>query len=248
MIASSKAADAVIFESQFTEKLFIEKYHMQIGRSHVINIGFDAYFSNKEVTNFDDVDVKFASNAKYILCVSHLYPYKNIIRLLLAYKMVINNNASRKLVIAGSRDYIRYNDEIEKCITDLNMQNNVILLGNVSKRYLKYLYLNSYMLIFPSPFENFAYTLVEAMSCGTPIICSNTTAMPETCQDAALYFDPYNTDDIAEKMDLIMKDDILRQKMSEKSIIRSKELPDYKEVTLRTLDIMKGLISEQYKH
>ncbi len=86
------------------------------------------------------------------------------------------------------------------------------------------------------------------MSCGTPIICSNTTAMPETCQDAALYFDPYNTDDIAEKMDLIMKDDILRQKMSEKSIIRSKELPDYKEVTLRTLDIMKGLISEQYKH
>jgi glycosyltransferase involved in cell wall biosynthesis len=124
------------------------------------------------------------------------------------------------------------------------MQNNVVLLGKVSKKNLKSLYLNSYMLVFPSPFENFAYTLVEAMSCGTPIVCSNTTAMPETCQGAALYFDPYNIDEMAEKMSLVLTDDALRQEMSKKSIIRSKELPDYNEVTLQTLNIMKGLVSE----
>ena len=79
------------------------------------------------------------------------------------------------------------------------------------------------------------------MSCGTPIVCSDTTAMPETCEDAAIYFDPYNVNDIADKMNLILKNDILRDEMSKKSIIRAKQLPTYFEVTLKTLDIMRAI-------
>ena len=245
MVASSRTADAVIFESQFTKELFARKYHIKEINSHVINIGFDEYFANNNKMNFNDIDTNLTSNTKYILCVSHLYPYKNIIRLLVAYKQVIDTiQTSAKLIIAGSRNYSHYNKEIEKYIVDLNIQNNVVFLGSVSKEYLKHLYLNAYIFVFPSLFENFAYTLVEAMTCGTPIVCSNTTAMPETCQNAALYFDPYNTDEMAEKIGLIIENDLLRQDMSERSLIRSKELPDYKEVTLQTLNIMKELVNE----
>jgi len=245
MVASSRTADAVIFESQFTKELFARKYHIKEINSHVINIGFDEYFANNKKINFNGIDTNLTSETKYMLCVSHLYPYKNIIRLLVAYKQVIDTiQTSAKLIIAGSRNYSHYNKEIEKYIVDLNIQNNVVLLGSVSKEYLKHLYLNAYILVFPSPFENFAYTLVEAMSCGTPIVCSNTTAMPETCQNAALYFDPYNTDEMAEKIGLIIENDLLRQDMSKRSLIRSKELPDYKEVTLQTLNIMKELVNE----
>ena len=68
--------------------------------------------------------------------------------------------------------------------------------------------------------------------------------MPEACQNAALYFNPYDTRDIAAKIALILENDLLRKEMSEKSLIRSKELPDYNEITFKTLDIMKELINK----
>jgi len=245
MVLSSLTADAVIFESQFTKELFTNKYHIKENKSHVINIGFDEYFANNKKINSNVIDTELSGNSKYILCVSHLYPYKNIVRLLIAYKQVLDTTkTSAKLMIAGSGGYSYYDNEIKKCIVDLNIHNNVVLLGGVPRESLKELYLNAHLLAFPSPFENFPYTLVEAMSCGTPIVCSNTTAMPETCQNAALYFDPYNTHDMADKISLILENDLLRQEMSEKSIIRSKELPDYNEVTFKTLNIMKELINK----
>ena len=245
MVLSSLTADAVIFESQFTKELFTNKYHIKENKSHVINIGFDEYFANNKKINSNVIDTELSGNSKYILCVSHLYPYKNIVRLLIAYKQVLDTTkTSAKLMIAGSGGYSYFDNEIKKCIVDLNIHNNVVLLGGVPRESLKELYLNAHLLAFPSPFENFPYTLVEAMSCGTPIVCSNTTAMPETCQNAALYFDPYNTHDMADKISLILENDLLRQEMSEKSIIRSKELPDYNEVTFKTLNIMKELINK----
>ena len=106
---------------------------------------------------------------------------------------------------------------------------------------LRELYSNCSFIIFPSPFENFAYSLVEAMSCGAAITCSNTTAMPETCQDAALYFDPYNIDEMVEKIVLLILNGKIRKRLKQKALERASELPDYKDVTLQTLDIMKNL-------
>ena len=246
MVLSSFKADAVIFESQFTKELFINRYNIKEKKSHVINIGFDEYFADnyRMISNANGGTSKFNNNSKYILCVSHLYPYKNIIRLLIAYKKVIDTSkTSAKLIIAGNGGYKHYDNKINRCINDLKINNNVVLLGGVSKKNLKELYLNAYLLAFPSPFENFAYTLVEAMSCGTPIVCSNTTAIPETCKNSALYFDPYDTFDMAEKISLLLENDILREEMSKKSIQRARELPDYNQVTFRTLNIMKELIN-----
>ena len=245
MILSSQKADAVIFESEFTKKLFINEFHITENKSHVINIGLDEYFVDNKKLNSNSYDISLDDNSRYILCVSHLYPYKNIIRLLIAYKKVLDSTKiSVKLLIAGNREYNHYDKQIEKCIIDLNLTNKVILLGNVERKNLKDLYLNACLLAFPSPFENFPYTLIEAMSCGTPIVCSNSTAMPEACKNAALYFNPYDIDDIAAKITLILKNDLLRKEMSKKSLTRAKELPDYNEVTFKTLGIMKELINK----
>jgi glycosyltransferase involved in cell wall biosynthesis len=242
MIASSKSADAVIFESEFTKQMFINNYNLKADNGHVINIGFDDYFLN---TNTDDADQSIknlANNGKFILCVSHLYPYKNIIRLLRSFKKVLDQADSPiSLIIAGSMDYKSYNKEIKECIEDLQLKKNVILLGMVNKRNLKYLYLNCKMLVFPSPYENFAYTLVEAMSCKAPIVCSNTTAMPESCKDAAIYFDPFDEVDIANKILLLLNSKKLENFLSNKSLLRAKELPSFEESTVMTLNIMKNI-------
>ena len=245
MILSSLRSDAIIFESKFTKELFINKYNINKNKTYVINIGFDEYFAeNKKMSSYI-FNNKLKNNPKYILCVSHLYPYKNIIRLLIAYKKVLDDTkTSAKLMIAGSGGFTYYDNKIKKYINDLKLNGKVYLLGNVSKESLKELYLNAHLLAFPSPFENFAYTLVEAMSCGVPIVCSNTTAIPETCQNAAIYFDPYNSQNIADKIKIVLNDDLLRKEMSKKSIMRAKELPNYNEVTLKTLNIMRDLINE----
>ena len=245
MIASTRKASAVIYESNYTKNLFEEKFNLSQSSSHVINIGFDNFFSDCIKSDYDSLELNKISKANFVLCVSHMYPYKNIIRLLVAYRLVIDTTqTSAKLIIAGSRHYNPYNIEIEQCIDYLGLNDQVVLLGEVSKKTLKNLYLDASMLVFPSPFENFAYTLVEAMSCGLPIVCSNTTAMEETCQNAAEYFNPYNTNEMAEKIGVVLESNELRNEMSKKSILRSKELPDFHDVAYQTIDIMRKLIHE----
>ena len=158
-----------------------------------------------------------------------------------AFRKSIDNSGSKlNLLIAGSRDYKYYDRQILNKIDDLSLEDNVVLLGSVSKEELRYLYSNCELLIFPSPFENFAYTLVEAMKCGAPIVCSNTTAMPETCNNAALYFDPYDINDMAMNMSKVLQDEALRISMIKKSLARANELPDYGEVTIETLKIIES--------
>ena len=241
MIASSHSADAVVFESNFTKKMFIDRYHINKRKAHVVNIGYDDFFH--KTTQDDGEEVNNVYENDYILCVSHLYPYKNIIQLLQSYKNVVDNSdLTPKLVIAGSREFNEYNNDIDKCIKELSLENDVILLGMVSKEHLRNLYTNACIMVFPSPFENFAYTLVEAMSCGLPIVCSNTTAMPETCGDAAMYFDPYDVEDMSEKIILMLSDNELRYSYAKKSLLRIKSLPNYKKVTSITAGIMRTLL------
>ena len=241
MISSAYMSSAVIFESEFTKNLFVKKYKINNKRAHVINIGNDSFYRriHKNLKKFE----KFKDYNYYALCVSHLYPYKNILNMLSAFKIAINKTDLKlKLLIAGSRDYKYYDIKILNKIDELKLNNNVILLGNVEKNELRYLYSNCELMIFPSPFENFAYTLVEAMGCGAPIVCSNTTAMPETCNDAALYFDPYDINDMAEKISKVIFDDSLKESMIKKSLDRANQIPDYNEVTIRTLKIIEAQI------
>ena len=158
-----------------------------------------------------ECDIVFAPGGVYIskykpyaLCVSHLYPYKNIIRMLEAFKNAMDNTGVKlKLLIAGNRDYKDYDNQILSTIEMLSIQESVCLLGSVS---------------------------------------SNTTAMPETCRDAALYFDPYNTKEMEDKISLLLANETLRKTISKKSILRANELPDYEQVTIKILDIMKNLV------
>ena len=82
------------------------------------------------------------------------------------------------------------------------------------------------------------------MSCGAPIICSNTTAIPGTCGDAAIYFDSYDVEEMEVKINLLLKDKKLLSTLKEKSLLRANELPDHKEVLVQTFDIMKNLVDE----
>ena len=77
------------------------------------------------------------------------------------------------------------------------------------------------MLVFPSLTEGFGAPPLEAMSCGCPVIASNTSSVPEVCGDAVLYIDPYSIDDISDRIKLLIYDDHLRQELIQKGMKRS---------------------------
>jgi len=236
---TAKNADAMIFESMYTKKYFINTYKIDYDKGHVINYGKDKYFYK---TNDEKELENYQINKPFALCVSHLYPYKNIIRMIEAFHIALSQNDSNyELIIAGKIYYDDYYKMIKKCINNYKMENIVKTIGLVNQQELRNLYSNADFLIFPSPCENFAYTLVEAMCCGIPITCSNTTAMPETCEDAAIYFDPNNKGEMAEKIESLMEDKKLREKLSYKALNRVKNLPDYEDGTKVLLNIFNTL-------
>jgi glycosyltransferase involved in cell wall biosynthesis len=244
MVKSAQRSDAVIFESKFTMNLFIDKYKVNAKKSYVINFGKSKFFYRINPKEAKTLSSKYDSYKAFVLCVSHLYPYKNIVRMLKAFKAALDaTSVNLKLVIAGSRNFQYYDEEILRNIQHLGLQESISLIGSVSREELRYLYSQCEFLIFPSPYENFAYTLVEAMSCGAAITCSNTTSMPETCEDAAVYFDPNSVEEMSEKIKLLIDNKGLRKTLGFKSIDRVKKLPDYKEATIKTFDIMFNLIS-----
>ena len=247
MIMSSYSSNAVIFESNFTKNLFIKKYRINPLNTHVINIGKDNFFKEMDQEQEKLLEIKYKKNIPFSLCVSHLYPYKNIINMLKAYKKSMDSTGIKtSLLIAGQIISKSYNHKINNCIEELEIKESIIFLGAVPKEDLKYLYSKCEFLIFPSPIENFAYTLVAAMSCGAPITCSNTTAMPETCKNAAIYFDPNDINDISERISDLLSNRKLRKTLKLKSLARVKELPNYEEVTIQTLKIMNKVMRGGY--
>ena len=241
MSKSAERADCVIFESEYTQRFFLNRYNISKDKTTVINIGKDEFYTS----NKSNIKSNYSDQQPYALCVSHLYPYKNIPRMIKCFYQA-NKKLDNKyrLLIAGASKSKEYNKSIKKEIDNHNYSKYITLLGSVSKESLKDLYQNTELLIFPSPCENFAYILVEAMSMGVPIVCSNTTAMPDTCKDAAIYFNPYNSDDMTKVIYNTMDNPEEKRKLKIKSLDRASSLPFYREVTQITLNCIMKLIDE----
>ena len=238
---SAERADHVIFESQYQQKLFLKRYNISKDNNSVINIGKDVFFTSIPT----NIESSYSSQQPYALCVSHLYPYKNIPRMIRCfYRANIKLNNKYRLLIAGAFKSKKYTKKINNEIQKHNYSQYITLLGSVSKESLRDLYQNTELLIFPSHCESCGYILVEAMSMGVPIVCSNSTAMPDTCGNAAIYFDPYNSDDMEEKIYNTIDNPEEKSKLKLRSLARANSMPSYKEATEQTMNIFMRLVNE----
>ncbi|MCG8056537.1 MAG: glycosyltransferase family 4 protein [Candidatus Thiodiazotropha endolucinida] len=145
---------------------------------------------------------------EYYFAIGSLSPHKNLNILSGALPLLKERNIP--LVVAGSR--------MEKIFTsvDETQDNNVIYLGRVTDSELKALYENALCLLFPSLFEGFGLPPLEAMSCGCPVIASNTSSIPEICRSSVLYANPRSYSEWASKMNEITSDLELQQTMVRK--------------------------------
>lgn len=240
ILLSGYSSNIVIHESFYSQQLFEKKYSYPSRNQFLIECGKDHFFtpfsgeiqSSNVISNISSED---------LLCVSHLHPYKNIERLLVAIRLYKRSHKSDlKLYIAGKKADTRYVKRIEKLVVDYGLQNDVFFTGVVTKSELKFAYSKCKLFVFPSLCESSGYTLIEAMSCGAAILASDRTAIPYTCREGAQYFDGYSANDLLSKLETLLIDDIRLIEMRKKSLNRASEMIDYGTATREFLQIVNN--------
>jgi len=140
------------------------------------------------------------------------WPHKNHVALLEALRLLLDRGRfDGDLVLSGlAREG---HGEVEQAIARLRLTERVRLLGHVPGGELPALYGSAEALVFPSRFEGFGLPVLEAMACGCPVACSDTTSLPEVAGGAALLFDPGAPEDIAARVGDLLDDGGLRQRL-----------------------------------
>jgi glycosyltransferase involved in cell wall biosynthesis len=169
---------------------------------------------------YDDLKLPFELPKKFIFSVGSIEPRKNLLGLLRAYNDLSEQTRFEyKLVLAGFKGW--ENKEIMELITK-NKQ-NIHYLGFIDDSELAKVYNLASLFVFPSFYEGFGLPPLEAMACGTPVVSSNLTSMPEVCQDAAIYCDPYDIVDIKQKIELVLGDETIQKELINKGLKRASE-------------------------
>lgn len=198
----------IVTTSKFSKENISQKLDIPTERIHIIYNAVDEIFlKNKGLFN------KF--NLKpYILFVGGFDFRKNLGNLFLAYKDLRMRGFEQKLVLIGSSGANRklYID-IDELIENNDLTKNVFIFENVADNELIGFYQNADLFILPSLIEGFGLPILEAMACSCPVVASKAASIPEVAGDAALFFDPYNVEEMADKMELILTKAELREEL-----------------------------------
>ncbi|WP_158989236.1 glycosyltransferase family 1 protein [Mucilaginibacter sp. L196] len=197
----AKKAKMILTVSDFSKREIVNYLNVPSNKINVVYNGI----SNLAIQQFEPN--KYGS---YILIVGSIDQRKNIHRLIQAFNKVNNNNI--KLLIAGDISPIFNN----KNNNSLKSNEKIIFLGRVNDEYLATLYTNALLFVYPSLYEGFGIPPLEAMYYNCPTIVADIESLKEICGEASLFVNPYNIDDIAEKIEFLTSDERLRNNLIEK--------------------------------
>nr|WP_235620724.1 glycosyltransferase family 1 protein [Halothece sp. PCC 7418] len=161
-----------------------------------------------------------SQHQNYFLYLGRHDPHKNVERLINAFSQV--SVSDTQLWLAGPTDS-RYTPKLKQQVEALGLRDRADFLDYIPYNQLPDLIRNATALVFPSLWEGFGFPVLEAMGCGTPVITSNCSALPEVAGDAAILIDPTNTDDMTNAMTTIAKDSHLRSKLREQGLKRASQ-------------------------
>ncbi len=209
---------------------------------------YQPFTKNKIVRTYESSEPPLSADAEplpgvqkpFIFHVGSPFPHKNIARLILAFEILHAANPKLRLVLPGKiKD--QFKADIDSWIAASPAKDAIIVPGFVSDQQLKWLYQNAECYVLPSLSEGFGLPGLEAMAHGCPVASSNATCLPEVYQDAALYFDPLDPDDIAQKVQTILDSPDLAKDLVTKG---ARLLPRYSWRTMaqETLAVYKSVL------
>jgi glycosyltransferase involved in cell wall biosynthesis len=211
MPRSVQKADHVIADSQATKDDLINLYSTSSDKITVLLSGI-----NSRYKSINDVNCLMTMRSKYnipqtpyLFTVGTVQPRKNYSRVIRALKILRERGYDLCFVIAGGKGWLE--GEMYQTIRATGMADYVHLIGFVDEEDLPALYSDAVCVVFPSLYEGFGFPVLEGMACGTPIVTSNVSSLPEVAGDAALLVDPLDVEAITHAIQRILDDSELRQ-------------------------------------
>ena len=209
----------IITVSNFEKNNIISKLNIPQERIRMIYNGYNEWF--KPTQDTDQVYKKYIDDLGYFFFLGNTDPKKNTERTLIAYSMYLEKSDVKRKLLMADLDKGYLDDIIERNHIE-NIRDFIVMPGYIVNSDLPYIYNNAFAFLYTSLRESFGIPLLEAMACGTPVITSNTSSMPEIGGNDAILVNPESPEEIAEKMLLLEKDDQYYRKQEEYGIIRAK--------------------------
>jgi len=265
---NARAATHLIADSSATKRDLIERYGIEPDKITVVYPGYDVLSLSKgNETTFqpvrdeeaiEAVKARYGIAGDYVLFVGTLQPRKNLIRLIEAFspstrlRRAQSSRSGRRLsnpqspisnlqlVIAGKKGWLY--EEIFQQVEELELEGKVVFTGYVVAGDLPALLSGAGLFVFPSLYEGFGLPVLEAMACGTPVICSNASSLPEVAGDAALLVDPLDVEGLAAAMERVLGDEALRAELIERGFERARKF-SWERCARETLDVLERAVS-----
>jgi len=201
---SIRKATKIIAISEATKRDVVEIVGINNSKIRVLYLGVDNVLINTSLG-------KNLSEIPYFLFVGHPEPRRGIEYLIEAFDLFLKKNPAYKLIIVGKDN--EYRNNLIKKVRSLGIEEKVFFTGFISSEKLSSLYLHAEAFIYPSLYEGFGLTILEAMAHGCPVITTNISSLPEVANDAAITILPSNVEDLLNAMLNIRNDPSLRSKM-----------------------------------
>jgi glycosyltransferase involved in cell wall biosynthesis len=215
---SIKKARRVLVPSDFTRDEILEVYQPMPEKIVVTPCGVLTHFQPiKDPTALQEIRRKYGIENDFILAVGNIQPRKNLVGLIRAYAILKSQGLdSMPLVVVGkSRWQV---GEVYQAVQSNNLEKQIIFTGYIPEQDLLLLYNAAKVFVYPSFYEGFGLPVVEAMTCGTPVITSNRASLPWVAGEATLLIDPDRPNEIAEALAKVLADENLAKEMSRKGL------------------------------
>jgi len=213
--ASCRRARRIIAISESTRRDLVKQWGLSPGKIGVARPGVGEHFRPLPPAQVVEFRARRGLPDRFILHVGTLQPRKNLVRLVQAFEKLVSAGESITLVLAGDKGWMCA--ELLAEIERLKLTVDVLQPGFVPEEELPFWYNAAAVVAYPSLYEGFGLPVVEAMACGTPVVASNVSAMPEAAgygeRRAALLVDPADTDAMADALHEALTKDILREEL-----------------------------------
>lgn len=204
--------DTIITVSNYEKQRICDFFQLDEGKVKAIYNGISPNFRCLSEIEKENARTKFALPNEFILFFANPAPKKNTINVLKAYSVYYNNTTHPLplVLIDTTGDYI------QQTVKNLKIEyifSNIKIIKYIPYEKIPELYNLATLFLYPSLRESFGLPLIEAMACGTPVISSNTSSMPEIGGDAAIFIDPYDHTQIAEAIIKMLSNDMVKSNL-----------------------------------
>jgi len=233
-------ANMILTDSRHSQQDIARYLKVPEPKIEVIPCGVEAYFAPvPDNAQRQAVLDRYKVKPPYLLYVGSINGRKNIARLFEAYARLQARRPELKLVIGGLRQW--RTQEIDAAFEKFGLEDKVHFTGYLKDEDLPALYSAAEVFVFPSLYEGFGLPPLEAMACGTPVVASNVSSLPEVLGEAAILVDPYDVAAIAEAIEAVLSDNSLRASLRERGL-RQAALYHWEDTARQVLQVYQRLM------